>query len=545
MRTAARFSLPRIFSLPFFITFFFLCSCEEKSPVIFSIDPRIGTLGGVLSISGENFGEKQNESYVTIAGTAPTGSSYITWQDDGISLRIPEFGDSGLVYVHVRGKKSNGVLFANQAVIPRPAQESGVLSGPRIDSVHPQSGAIGSLITISGSGFGASREKGGVYFTWDAESGLPAEIREAEMVEVFESDFGYEYWGREEIRVRVPDGAVSGDMQVRTAQGFSRPIYFEVSGKPGTKTYRDKRSYTISCSVNVQVDEAHNPNTLYLWVPRPARSASQRGVELLSRSREPFMENYRGTDLFQLSNLASGTGVSITHEYRVDVYAQETGVRHEAVWQERESPVAAQYTLPSPLVPSGNAAVRARAAAITGREKNPYLNARAIYNWITKEIKTDVFFRRNVPEALESRTADPYTMALLFCSLGRAAGIPALPVAGVLINRNRLASRHYWVEFWIEGIGWIPADPVLGSGAAPPAFDLRSDRASFYFGSLDNRRIAFSRAETSLSPRDPRGKTSARTRDYALQNLWEEAVGGLESYSSFWGDITITGIYAQ
>ncbi|MDR1420406.1 MAG: IPT/TIG domain-containing protein [Treponema sp.] len=530
---------------PLFFALFFLYSCGRKPPVIHSIDPRIGTPGGVLTISGEHFGGERDESYVTIAGAAPTGSSYISWRDDEVSLRVPESGDSGLVYVYVRGGKSNGVLFSNQAVIPRQVQGGGASLGPRIVSVHPQSGAAGSLLTISGSGFGGSREEGGVYFTWDSESGLPAEAREAEMVEVSESDFGYEYWSDQEIRVRVPDGAASGNMQVQTARRLSRPLYFEVSGNTGTKTYRDKRSYTISCSVDIQVDQANNPNTLYLWVPRPARSASQRGVELLSRSGDPFMENHRGTDLFRFSDLAPATGVTVTHEYRVDVYAQETSVRQEAVRQARESPVTAQYTLPSPLVPSENAAVKARAAAITGRERNPYLNARAVYNWITKEIKTDTAVRRNVPEALESGTADPYTAALLFCSLARAAGIPALPVAGVLVNRNRLASRHYWAEFWIEGTGWIPVDPALGSGAAPDGFNLRSDHASWYFGSLDNQRIAFSRGETVLSPMAPGSRTTARTRDYALQNLWEEAVGGLESYSSFWGDVTITGIYAQ
>ncbi|MDR1106483.1 MAG: IPT/TIG domain-containing protein [Treponema sp.] len=550
MRTAFRYSRrntrpPYIFLLPLFFAPFFLCSCGKKPPVIHSVNPRIGTPGDVLTISGEYFGGERNESYVTIAGTAPTGSSYIAWRDDAVSLRIPESGDSGLVYVHVRGRKSNGVLFSNQAVMPKPVQGSGASAGPRIVSVHPQSGAPGSLLTISGSGFGGSREDGGVYFTWDGESGPRPEERQTEMVEVSEPDFGYEYWSDQEIRVRVPDGAASGNIQVKTARQLSRPLYFEVSGNTGTKTYRDKRSYTISYSVDIQVDEANNPNTLYLWVPRPVRSASQRGVELLSRSGEPFMENHRGTDLFRFSDLTPKTGITVTHEYRVDVYAQETGVRHEAVRQDRESPVTAQYTLPSPLVPSGNAAVKARAAAITGRERNPYLNARAIYNWITREIKTGTAVRRSVPEALESGTADPYTAALLFCSLGRAAGIPSLPVAGILVNRNRLAARHYWAEFWIDGIGWIPVDPALGSGAAPGGFNLRSDHASWYFGNLDNQRIAFSRAETVLSPMAPRSRTSARTRDYALQNLWEEAAGGLESYSSFWGDITITGIYAQ
>jgi hypothetical protein len=104
---------------------------------------------------------------------------------------------------------------------------------------------------------------------------------------------------------------------------------------------------------------------------------------------------------------------------------------------------------------------------------------------------------------------------------------------------------NYGAYFCLYGLGWLPGDCPLGAGAPPHSYNTRHDRGSFYFGSLDNQRIAFSRDQAFLSPMDPRGRTAARTRDYAFQNIWEEASGGLESYSSFWGDITITGIYAQ
>jgi transglutaminase-like putative cysteine protease len=135
--------------------------------------------------------------------------------------------------------------------------------------------------------------------------------------------------------------------------------------------------------------------------------------------------------------------------------------------------------------------------------------------------------------------------ALLFCALARAAGAPAIPVSGVLMDRNRIAGSHYWAEFWVDGFGWIPVDPALGGGAAPPSFVLRADRASYYFGSLDNQRVSFSRGFTALSQMDPRSRVLTRERDYALQSLWEEAAGGLESYSSFWSDVTINGVYYQ
>jgi hypothetical protein len=88
-------------------------------------------------------------------------------------------------------------------------------------------------------------------------------------------------------------------------------------------------------------------------------------------------------------------------------------------------------------------------------------------------------------------------------------------------------------------------DPSLGKGAAPPSFVLRADRANYYFGSLDNQRVSFSRDFTALSQMAPRSRVSTREKDYALQSLWEEAAGGLESYSSFWSDVTVTGVYYQ
>jgi hypothetical protein len=62
---------------------------------------------------------------------------------------------------------------------------------------------------------------------------------------------------------------------------------------------------------------------------------------------------------------------------------------------------------------------------------------------------------------------------------------------------------------------------------------------------MDNQRIAFSRGETNLSHMDLSGRTVTREREYAFQNLWEEAVGGLDSYSSLWTDIAITGMYVN
>ena len=534
-----------------------LLSCNPKIPFIESIDPKIGRAGEVITIRGLHFGAERDESYVTIAGISPTSSSYMAWNNDHIILKTPELGEAGLIYVYVKGRKSNGALFANQASMPRPAQGEDTGFDPRITSISPQSSPIGTTLTITGNNFGSSRERSAVYFNWEGEQFLstPPEARTSEYIEVSETEYGYELWSEREIRVRIPDGAASGNIFVRTLRGDSRPFFYDVSGKPGTKTFGDKRSYTINYSVSIKVNEAYGSNTLYLWIPQPSASAAQRSIELLSRNMEPFVENYRGTNLYRLINLTSKSDVHINLNYKLDVYAVETQVRAQSVRQEEDSAVRAAYTLADSLIPSTDSIIKAQANALAGQERNPYLKALRIYEWLINECTirpgpdTEDTAGKETPltltEALTSKQLDTYTAALLFCTLGRASGIPCIPVSGVLVNRNRQIRKHYWAEFWIDGLGWIPVDPGMAADAVPPAFRVRTDAARYYFGNTDSRRIAFSRGQTIMSPMDQRGRAIGRTRSYSLQNLWEEAAGDLESYSSLWGDITVTGIYGQ
>ena len=518
-----------------------LCGCSESAPEISSITPRIGRMGDVITIHGAGFGKERSESYITIAGTPPTSSSYISWSDGEIQVRFPEFGEAGLVYVHMGTKKSNPAIFTNELTLPKLIEDPDAGNNPRISQIDPASGAIGSLITIRGNNFGSSREKSGVFFSWDAEYSLSDPSGQDSFIGAFEDEFCYELWSEREIRVRVPDGAISGNLEVRTSRGNSRPVYFEITGRPGTKIYKDKRSYVISYSSDIQIGQAFFPNALYIWMPQPAISSSQQNVRLVSRNREPLAENYRGTSLFQFISLLSGTVLETTLSYEVEVYGVETSMRTMTpVRLNRPSQVGTVYVLPSTFIPSDDSAIRSQAAAIIGREQLPYAKAQRIYDWLISGMDIEnADHSGGVHEALEEKKTDSYGASLLFCSLARAAGVPALPVAGILINDQQIAAWHYWAEFWLDGFGWVPLDPALGGGAAPEGFTLRGDHERYYFGNLDSRRIAFSRGERFLYQMTPRGRITARDRYYSLQNLWEEAVGSLESYSSLWSNVTI------
>jgi len=538
-------------------SFLLFISCDTKIPVITSIDPKIGRMGDVISITGSNFGAEQEESYVTVAGIPPTTSSYYLWEDNLIMVRIPEFGESGLLYVHTNGRKSNGVLFSNSASVPRPVDGEELGLNPKIVSISPQTGAPGTIITLTGSNFGVSHKgsltstlnDGGVFFSWDYKSSSinPYVVREPEYIEVSEMEFGYVSWNTREIQVRVPDGAVSGNIEIRTNHGKSRPVSFETSGKPGVKNLIDKRSYTVSYSVDIRVLEAARPNTLYLWIPMPVNSPSQRNVTLVSRNIEPFLENYKGVSLYKLENLGAGSSQPVNLSFNVDVYSVETEINPQSVKQEN-TPLSAAYTQGSALIPAAIPQVRTMVNTVTGREQNPYIKARLLYNWILDNIQitgTPIHNSGNIAAAIEEKLADPYTAALLYTAMARAASIPCIPAAGVLIDRNGQTVRHYWAEFWIDGFGWIPVDPAMGAGTVSTSQVSRENAANFYFGSMDNQRITFSRGEVVLSQMENGGRTVSRTQSYSLQNLWEEASGGLDSYTSLWGDVTISGVYVQ
>jgi hypothetical protein len=554
----------------------FLAACTDNRPRITGIDPKFGSEGDVVTISGEHFGEAGNWAYITIAGERPTASSYTLWQDTMIKVKITRPGMSGLVYVFVDGKQSNGILFSDRDAIPQRPATADKKTGPMIDAVNPKTVSPGDLLTITGSGFGVSRETSRVFFTWDLAS-RPAQPH----LPVSPFEGGYESWREREIRVHVPDGAGTGLLTVSTTEQNDeadepvRPafpgsqILIEVSHAKGKKTLGEGREYIVAFSTDVMAQEAAVPNALYLAIPRPAAGASQQITRVISKTPNAFTEDYRETTLYKMANMRSGETARVSVSYLVSVYTVETTVTQAALTQDTKLPVYQSYLGRTPLIPADHSEITEKAAAIVGREQNPYLKARLIYRALQKDLTitaADTGDGRETPgtrevaaitapraypesapgaalQALQTQTTDSYGASLLFAALCRAAGIPAVPCAGVLVNTDRSTLKHYWAAFWLDGIGWVPVDIAFGSGAAPAVWTLRPDYASWYFGNMDNQRIAFSFGETVLPPIDPKGRIVSRERSYALQNIWEEAVGSLESYSSFWSDITITGIY--
>jgi transglutaminase-like putative cysteine protease len=513
------------------------------------LDPDIGESGGEVTLQGRNFGASRGDSWIDVDGMVPTGTSYLAWGDARIRLRLPATFDSGLLHVVTRRGRSNPKLFMNRAHLPVPAVEGSPGGSPLISAVAPEEGPVGSAVVISGRGFGPSRGGSEVRFSWASDNyggKPPGDLSFPTFVSPNASDLGYELWTDGELRLRVPDGAISGSVYVTTDRGRSNAFFFHVADPVRPKRYFARTSYSISQTVAVSRIRVSGPAELRLWTPLPARSASQRLASILGQDPAPQEGDFRGTSLFRLTDLATGKDRTVTQSFLIEVFAVEAATDpYKAVVQPQDPPaLVAAYTAADALVPAGAPALLAISKKLLKGETGDWRAARLVWDWLLANLAwTDRHEHARALDALGDRSADSWSYAIIACALLRTAGLPSLPVAGYLVAPNRKAVRHYWVEVYLHGIGWLPLDPILGSGASPGGVPAPWADRSRYFGGLDAGHIAFSRGFTALEGGDPVGRRVSKDRRWSFQSFYEEATGALDAYSSYWGDIEVTGMY--
>jgi hypothetical protein len=168
------------------------------APSITSLTPISGVVGTSVTVAGANFGATQGTSTVIFNGTAATPTS---WSATNIVVPVPAAATTGNVVVTVGGVASNGISFA----ITQPA--------PGITSLTPTSGAIGTMVTIAGTNFGATQGTSSV--TFNGVSSTPTA------------------WSTSSISVPVPTGATSGNVVVTVGGVASNGLTFTVTASAG------------------------------------------------------------------------------------------------------------------------------------------------------------------------------------------------------------------------------------------------------------------------------------------------------------------------
>lgn len=533
----------------------------KKLPAIRSLSPAVGSAGDVMTIQGEHFGEERGTSgYVEIGGSRLTAQGYLSWTDTQIRIVLPTNVQDGLVIVATKNGRSKPGFFANEASIPVAVPPDTQTSLPVITAITPQAGSYGTLMTISGTNFGTVRGNSAVFFSANRDDASQAPFTSGigtdsldefnpQFIPASENNYDYEYWSDGEIRVRIPDGAADGPVFVQTEKGASNALKAEIRLPAGTKSYTGRRTYVLQMVEDLEDLDSKNTTSVTLRVPRPLVTAAQPMAELTECKPAPVIANYKNTIIHQVELArASSRKVKFSQQFVVAVYTVQTDVNAKKVrpFTEKSRILYRATTQPDSLIQSNDEAVAAKAKEIVGKETNPYLQAKLVYDYMLGAYDFPSRLSRENESALDllrKERGDAYDFAVLYTTLVRALGIPCLPVSGILVDADLHVQPHWWSEFYIEQFGWIPVDVALAKGLDYKAFKPLDDARAFYFGNLDSQHIAFSRGWNEVKPALVNSKIVRRAKSYAFQSVWEESSEGKVNYSTLWNDPVVLGVY--
>jgi len=518
----------------------------QKAPEIYSLTPAVSTGGEVVTLTGKYFGSQRSDSYVELGGNRITASDYTIWTDTEISLVLPFSSSDGMLYVVTPAGRSEPVIFTNKDTMPVPITLDINTTKPNIQGFSGSNPTVGSTITISGTNFGSLRKDSSVYFSTRIDNST-----QDNWVSCSDFDGDYLFWGDQEITLRIPDGATSGYFYLKTQNGESNKVHINLTKANGTKQYTDKHTYIISLSSDIQDVYTESNASITIFMPRPPISAWQRSVTAIDSSPSPLLTNYENSVVQQITINNQDNTENIKYEFKnsfaVEVFAVSTTMTNTtAKTQTAAKNFYSIYTKSNEIVKSNDEKITKLVASIIKKETSPYKKAQLIYNYI---INNYVLLQENKPlnsdtlDVLETGSADAYDMALLFTTLARAAGIPTIMDSGIIIEQDMTARNHWWAEFYLDTVGWIPVDPAMGAGLECAIFQPQEDPKSFYFGNLDSQHVTFSRDINSIKSSQAAAKKVYRPRTYALQSIWEEASNETLQYSSYWTPVQVLGVY--
>lgn len=299
--------------------------------------------------------------------------------------------------------------------------------------------------------------------------------------------------------VKFPDMMRRMGKTVDGRSAWLDPMIATIRGQGGLR-----RRVTLETSVCVDKD-AFVPGTYRAWLPFPAPCAQQSDVRLLAGDPDEIApEDAEARTAFWQRDLSAWADFRLRYSYEVCIrYADPL-----------HAPAPASPLYPNALPPTEadlaeegayirfTPYLRALEHSLAEGASTPAERAWRYYMFVTTKVQysfmRDYFQIDDHGEyCAVNLKGDCGLQALLFIILCRIGGIPARWQSGMSIDADYVGS-HDWAQFYLEGWGWLFADPSFGGGAYRVG---SADRHAFYFGNLDPMRmVANRRYQAAITP---------------------------------------------
>jgi transglutaminase-like putative cysteine protease len=262
-----------------------------------------------------------------------------------------------------------------------------------------------------------------------------------------------------------------------------------VAEAPATEPFRlgSARDYSLLTKVHVRNSGEDTATNVRLEIPLLASSSSYQTMLNEHFSLVPTeIKIYQGarTGVFSLGDIAPGGEITLELRYTI----RTSTINYlESFIAQAGGDIPVQYLGAGKGIESDHEQIISLAGKLTQSQDSDWEKAKAITQWVAANISYDAnATNRNsgALQALQTRKGVCEDYATLSAALARAAGIPARIAYGYTDNgTNWPASgsfslrgfRHAWVEFYLEGRGWVPAEPTRS-------------RTTLYFGTLPHNR---------------------------------------------------------
>lgn len=272
-------------------------------------------------------------------------------------------------------------------------------------------------------------------------------------------------------------------------------------------TYENPRVYNVEYTFELcpEPDSIDRERDLKLWLPVPGEWDSQKAVKIISVEPPPhaeYTDPEHGNRMFfwDFGEEPEKPIYAVKLSYRLESFELRAKIDPNRVGSyDKTSETYTLYTRSTEhikIIPE----VEALAHEAVGDEKNPYLQAKQIFDFVVKKMRYKLLRcdkGAGIEALLDSAAIDEHTgeryfegacdqYTEFFVALCRAVGIPARGVTGMIgwgpwiekedlklssnwhtrLSPDGLAAArlygalggHRWAEFYLPNYGWIPVD---------------------------------------------------------------------------------------